>query len=49
MMLDIDKASFYYGLNMLRLLWKMKVITREEYNKIVQLNAEYYGVAFYIK
>ena len=44
MMLDIDRASFYYGLNMLRLLWKMNVITREEYERIIIISAQYYKV-----
>lgn len=35
-------ASLAYGLNMLRLLLSMKLITKEEYNNIVQLQAEHY-------
>ena len=35
-------ASLAYGLNMLRLLLSMKLITEEEYNNIVQLQAEHY-------
>ena len=34
-------ASLAYGLNMLRLLLSMKLITEEEYNNIVQLQAEH--------
>lgn len=35
-------ASLAYGLNMLRLLLSMKLITEEEYNNIVQLQTEHY-------
>lgn len=35
-------ASLAYGLNMLRLLLSMKLITETEYNNIVQFQAEYY-------
>ena len=35
-------ASLAYGLNMLSLLLSMKLITEEEYNNIVQLQAEHY-------
>lgn len=37
-----DHASLAYGLNMLRLLLSMKLITEEEYNNIVQLQTEHY-------
>ena len=43
-MTDQNNASFYYSVNMLRALLAMKLITEEEYKKIVKLNAEYYGV-----
>ncbi len=33
-----DHASLAYGLNMLRLLLSMKLITEEEYNQIKSLN-----------
>lgn len=39
---DKNGASLAYGLNMLRLLLSMKLITEEEYNNIVQLQAEHY-------
>ena len=39
---DKDHASLAYGLIMLRLLLSMKLITKEEYNNIVQLQAEHY-------
>ena len=35
-------ASLSYVLNMLRLLLSMKLITKEEYNNIAQLQAEHY-------
>lgn len=37
-----DCTSLAYGLNMLRLLLSMKLITEAEYNNIVQLQAEHY-------
>ena len=39
---DKNGASLAYGLNMLRLLLSMKLITEEEYNNIAQLQAEHY-------
>lgn len=48
-MTDQNNASFYYSVNMLRALLAMKLITEEEYKKIVTLNAEYYGVEFSVK
>ena len=41
---SVSDASFYYSVNMLRALLKMGLITKEEYKKIIALNAEYYGV-----
>ena len=43
-MTDQNNASFYYSVNMLRALLAMKLITEEEYKKIVALNAEHYKV-----
>ena len=43
-MTDKNNAAFYYSVNMLRALLAMKLITEEEYKKIVKLNAEHYGV-----
>ena len=48
-MTDQNNASFYYSVNMLRALLAMKLITEEEYKKIVALNAEYYGANFTVK
>lgn len=48
-MTDQNNASFYYSVNMLRALLAMKLITEEEYKKIVKLNEEYYGVEFSTK
>ena len=48
-MTDQNNASFYYSVNMLRALLAMKLITEEEYKKIVTLNAEYYGVEISVK
>lgn len=47
--MDQKNASFYYSVNMLRALLAMKLITEDEYKKIVTLNAEYYGVRFSVK
>lgn len=41
-MTDINNSAFYYSVNMLRMLLKMKLITEKEYNKIVAISAEYY-------
>lgn len=43
-MTDRNNASFVYGVNMLRLLLSMKLITEEEYRRIVEIQAEHYGV-----
>lgn len=43
-MTDKNNASFAYGVNMLRLLLSMKLISREEYKRIVKIQTEYYGV-----
>ena len=48
-MTDQNNAGFYYSVNMLRALLAMKLITEEEYKRIVALNAEYYGVEFSVK
>ena len=40
---DIRNASFAYSVNLLRLLLGMKLITKEEYEKIVAICAEHYG------
>lgn len=39
---DIRNASFAYSVNLLRLLLGMKLITKEEYEKIVTISAEHY-------
>lgn len=41
---DINNAAFIYSLNMLGMLLKMRIITEEEYNKITNISAEFYGV-----
>ena len=40
---DIKNASFAYSANMLRTLMDMKLITEDEYRKILQISAEHYG------
>ena len=37
-----DCASLAYGLNMLRLLLSMRLISKSEYRSILQLQAEHY-------
>ena len=43
-MKDQNNASFAWGVGMLRTLLAMKLITEEEYRKIVRIQAEHYGV-----
>lgn len=40
---DKKNAAFYYSVNMLRLLLRAELITKEEYRKIVKLSAAHYG------
>lgn len=42
-MTDQNNASFAYGVNMLRLLLKMRLIDEEEYKRIVEIHAIHYG------
>lgn len=39
---DINNSAYYYGINMLRLLLSMQHISEDEYDKILQLEAEHY-------
>lgn len=39
---DKNSVALAYGVNMLRLLLSMRLITEAEYNNIVQLQAEHY-------
>lgn len=41
---DQHNASFAYSVNLLRLLLGMKLITEEEYEKIVRISTAYYDV-----
>lgn len=41
--MDINNSAFVYAVNMLRLLLKMQLITQEEYERILQINAAHYG------
>lgn len=38
----VQMAAFYYSLNMLRLLLSMQLITAEEYDRILKIEAEHY-------
>ena len=40
---SIDNASYAYCIGLLKMLLEMKKITREEFNRISAINAEYYG------
>ncbi len=42
-----NNAMFYYSVNMLRALLKMQLITKEEYEKIVEISAEYYTAQYH--
>ncbi|MFR6064853.1 MAG: SHOCT domain-containing protein [Eubacterium sp.] len=39
----INNASFYFSKNMLKILFDMDLLTNKEYNKISEINAEYYS------
>ncbi len=39
---DKNNAAFYYSVNMLRMLLKMKLITEEECKRIIRLSAVHY-------
>lgn len=41
---DINNAAFIYSVNMLRVLLKLDLITEEEFEKTVEINAAHYGV-----
>lgn len=45
---DRKNASFAYSANMLRTLMDMKLITEDEYRKILQISAEHYGAEKYM-
>lgn len=38
---DINNASFAYGVNLLRMLLDMDLITENEYERITRISAEY--------
>lgn len=40
---DTNNASFCYSVNLLRMLLDMKLITKEEYDKIIVISANHYG------
>ena len=39
---DINNTSFAYGVNLLRMLLDMNLITEDEYERITRISAEYY-------
>jgi len=44
---DINNSAFYYSVNMLRMLLGMKLITENEYERIIRISEEYYGTEIY--
>lgn len=42
MIKDKNNASFAYGMNLLKILLGMKLITEEEYGKIIRISAVHY-------
>lgn len=40
---DTNNAAFCYSVNLLRMLLNMKLITEEEYDKIIEISAIHYG------
>lgn len=44
---DVDNAAFCYSANLLRMLLAMKLINEDEYNRIIEINADYYDVDLY--
>ncbi len=45
---DRNNASVYYSMNMLRLLLGMKLITDDEYEKIMRVVTEHYDSELYL-
>lgn len=41
---DINNAAFAYSISLLRILLDMKLITKEEYEKIARISAEHYDI-----
>lgn len=44
---DSNNASFVYSVNLLRMLISMELITEDEYNKIVAISEDHYGIKIY--
>lgn len=44
----VKNCSFVYELNSLKLLLKLKLITKEEYEKILKVVLEDYGNKYYV-
>lgn len=40
----VSNSAFAYSVNLLCLLLEMKLITEDEYKRIMKINAEHYGV-----
>ena len=39
---DVNNASFYYSVNMLKFLLKLKLISEDEYERIIHISALFY-------
>lgn len=40
---DANNTAFYYSVNLLRMLLNMKIISKEECEKIIEISATHYG------
>ena len=39
---DVNNASFYYSVNMLKFLLKLRLISEDEYERIIHISALFY-------
>ncbi len=44
---DKNNAAFFYSINLLRMLLDMELITKAEYDKIINISAAYYGTEIF--
>lgn len=44
---DSNNSAFCYSVNMLRLLHDLKLITQDEYNRIIAISAAHYDTKIY--
>lgn len=43
---DVNNAAFYYSINMLRMLRTFDLLSDDEYERILKLSAQHYGVDY---